>query len=97
MTSKGTIANINNNYVILNDKRFIEQTSIVNKLLPGDTVEYETTNKNTINILKLNSRSPQIILGIVKTIIDDTVLYYPNMTLFKIDVMIKTLFYNYIK
>ena len=30
---QGTIANINNNYVILNDKRFIEQTNIVNKLL----------------------------------------------------------------
>ncbi len=29
---QGTIANINNNYVILNDKRFIEQTEIVNKL-----------------------------------------------------------------
>ena len=33
--------NINNNYVILNDKRFIEQTEILNKLLPGDIVDYE--------------------------------------------------------
>jgi len=82
MTSKGTIANINNNYVILNDKRFIEQTSIVNKLLPGDTVEYETTNKNTINILKLNSRSPQIILGIVKNITIDNDKDKKNIEIF---------------
>ncbi len=68
MTSKGTVANINNNYVILNDKRFVEQTYIISKLLPGDIVDYEVTHKNTINILTLNARDTQIIIGIVKNI-----------------------------
>ena len=65
---QGTIANINNNYVILNDKRFIEQTDVVNKLLPGDIVVYETTKSNTICILQIRSRTPQIVLGIVKKV-----------------------------
>jgi exoribonuclease R len=65
---QGTIANINNNYVILNDKRFIEQKDIVNKLLPGDIVDYEISKTNTISILQINSRTPQIVLGIVKNV-----------------------------
>jgi ribonuclease R len=78
---QGTIANINNNYVILNDKRFIEQTELVNKLLPGDIVEYEITKSNTICILQINSRTPQIILGIVKKVIQKeklVELFYPG-------------------
>jgi ribonuclease R len=78
---QGTIANINNNYVILNDKRFIEQTDIVNKLLPGDIVDYEITKSNTICISQINSRTPQIVLGIVKNV-DPTKqiveLFYPG-------------------
>ena len=50
---QGTIANINNNYVILNDKRFIEQSDIVNKLLPGDIVDYEITTSNKITISQI--------------------------------------------
>lgn len=65
---QGTIANINHNYVILNDKRFIEQTDIVNNLLPGDIVNYETTAKNTLNIVQIKERTPQIVLGIIKKV-----------------------------
>ena len=78
---QGTIANINNNYVILNDKRFIEQTDIVNKLLPGDIVDYETTKSNTICISQINSRTPQIVLGIVKKVVQKeklVELFYPG-------------------
>ena len=78
---KGIISNINNNYVILNDKRFIEQTDIVNKLLPEDIVDYEITKSNTICILKINSRTPQIILGIVKKVVQNekiVELFYPG-------------------
>lgn len=78
---QGTIGNINNNYVILNDKRFIEQTYIVNKLLPGDIVNYEITKSNTIFILQIHTRIPQIVLGIVKNV-DPTEkiveLFYPG-------------------
>lgn len=65
---QGTIANINHNYVILNDKRFIEQTDIVNKLLPGDIVDYEISKTNTICILQIVTRTPQIVFGIVKKV-----------------------------
>lgn len=78
---QGTIANINNNYVILNDKRFIEQTEIVNKLLPGDIVDYEITKSNKINISQIKSRTPQIVLGIVKKVIQNeklVELFYPG-------------------
>lgn len=78
---QGTIANINNNYVILNDKRFIEQSDIVNKLLPEDIVDYETTKSNTIHILRINSRTPQIILGIVKKVVKNEKIvefFYPG-------------------
>ena len=81
---QGTIANINNNYVILNDKRFIEQTDIVNKLLPEDIVDYEITKSNTICILRINSRTSQIVLGIVKKVVQNekidkiVELFYPG-------------------
>ena len=78
---QGIISNINNNYVILNDKRFIEQTDIVNKLLPEDIVDYEITKSNTICILKINSRTPQIVLGIVKKVVQNekiVELFYPG-------------------
>ena len=78
---QGTIANINNNYVILNDKRFIEQTELVNKLLPGDIVEYEITKSNTICVSQINSRTSQIVLGIVKKVIQKeklVELFYPG-------------------
>jgi ribonuclease R len=78
---QGIIANINNNYVILNDKRFIEQTIIVNKLLPEDIVDYEITKSNTICILQINFRSPQIVLGIVKKVVQNeriVELFYPG-------------------
>ena len=50
---QGIISNINNNYVILNDKRYIEQTDIISKLLPEDIVDYEITKSNTICILQI--------------------------------------------
>lgn len=67
-TLTGTIANINNKYVVLNDKRFIEQSEIVNKLLPDDTINYVLTNTNTIRIISVTKREPQIVLGIIKSI-----------------------------
>ena len=78
---QGTIANIKNNYVVLNDKRFIEQTDIVNKLLPGDIVDYDITKSNTICISQINSRTPQIVLGIVKKIVQNEKIvefFYPG-------------------
>lgn len=79
MILHGTIANINHNYVILNDKRFIEQTEIVSKLLPEDIVDYETTNTNTLRILRINTRTPQIVVGIVKNVGNNIVeLFYPG-------------------
>jgi ribonuclease R len=78
---QGTIANINNNYVILNDKRFIEQSDIVNKLLPGDIVDYEISKTNTICILQINTRTPQIVFGIVKKVSQNeklVELFYPG-------------------
>ena len=78
---QGTIANIKNNYVILNDKRFIEQTELVNKLLPGDIVDYEITKSNKINISQIKSRTPQIVLGIIKNVVQNeklVELFYPG-------------------
>ena len=78
---QGIIENINHNYVVLNDKRFIEETDIVNKLLPGDIVDYEITSSNTICISQINSRTPQIVLGIVKKIVQTkkiVELFYPG-------------------
>ena len=67
----GTIANINNKYVILNDKHFIKETNIVTSLLPNDLVEYVICD-NKIIIEKIISREEQIIFGIVKNITNQT-------------------------
>lgn len=78
---QGKIANINHNYVILNDKRFIEQSEIVNHLLPEDIVDYEITAKNTLHIVQIKSRIPQIVLGIVKKMDSNekpVELFYPG-------------------
>lgn len=78
---QGTIANINNNYVILNDKRFIEQSDIVNKLLPGDIVDYEITTSNKITISQIKSRTSQVVLGIVKKVVQNEKIvefFYPG-------------------
>jgi ribonuclease R len=78
---QGTIANINNHYVVLNDKRFIEQSDVVSKLLPGDIVDYKITNSNTICISQINSRTPQIVLGIIKKVVQTekiVELFYPG-------------------
>jgi len=63
----GIIANINNKYVILNDKHFIVQNKLYNTLLPNDLVEYQIID-NKIYILKILKREPQILFGIVKDI-----------------------------
>jgi ribonuclease R len=49
-------------------------------LLPGDTVEYETTSKNTINITKIKDRKRQILLGIIKNITQEkhVELFFPG-------------------
>lgn len=63
----GIICNINNKYVILNDKKFINETSLLYTLLPNDVVEYKILN-DKIEILKLIKREEQILMGIVKII-----------------------------
>jgi len=75
----GTIANINNKYVILNDKRFIKETNIMTTLLPNDVVEYVISD-NKIIIEKIISREEQIIFGIVKNIVEQNViLTFPDL------------------
>lgn len=69
-TFEGTIACINNKYVILNDKRHIIEKTFLHELLPDDIVEYEITSENKINIIKLKQRNIQALFGIVKNIID---------------------------
>ena len=64
----GTISNINNKYVVLGDKRFIENTNVVKTLMPHDIVEYNINSENKINIVRIVERTPQIICGIVKSI-----------------------------
>jgi len=63
---EGIIANINNKYVILNDKRFIKQTDILSSLLPDDIVEY-TEENNCLIIEKLMKRITTFIIGIIKS------------------------------
>ena len=64
---RGQIANINGRYVILNDKRKVEDLPILSMLLPEDIVEYAVFN-NIIHISKLLERKPHIYLGIIKSI-----------------------------
>ena len=81
---KGIITNINNKYVILNDKHFINETPILNSLLPNDVVEYELID-NKINIVRLLKRENQILLGIVKDINVNTnvaTVCFPNLPKF---------------
>lgn len=78
----GTIANINNKYVILNDKHFIKETNIVTSLLPNDLVEYVICD-NKIIIEKIISREEQIIFGIVKNITNQNItLTFPDLPKF---------------
>ena len=77
----GTIANINNKYVVLNDKHFINETEILYSLLPNDLVEYELID-NKINIIKLLKRETQILLGIVKDVNINTTICFPNLPKF---------------
>ena len=41
----GIVANINNKYVILDDKHYIKENSLLCKILPHDTVEYNILDK----------------------------------------------------
>ncbi len=79
----GTIANINNKYVILNDKHFIKETELLYSLLPNDIVEYEIQN-DKINIIKLLKRETQILFGIIKNIDKKNVAIFsfPNLPKF---------------
>lgn len=82
----GIITNINNKYVILNDKHFINETEFVHTLLPNDVVEY-TINNEKIDIIKLLERETQILFGIAKeiNIIDNkniVTIYFPNLPKF---------------
>lgn len=64
---QGTIANINNKYVILGDKRFIKQNNILTGLLPHDIVEYNIDANNSIIIEKVVERKTTFIIGIIKS------------------------------
>lgn len=78
----GQIANINNKYVILNNKKFINEMPILYTLLPNDIVEYEIVS-DSINIIKLIERQAQIIFGIVKTLKSDlAVISVPDLPKF---------------
>lgn len=78
----GTIANINNKYVVLNDKRFINETELFKSLLPNDIVEYNIC-ENKINIIKIIQRKEQIILGIIKEIgLEKSIICCPSLPKF---------------
>jgi ribonuclease R len=64
----GTIANINNKYVMLDVKGFIRCNDLFSTLLPNDIVSYEIDDNGQINILKLVKREDQILFGIVKNL-----------------------------
>lgn len=70
-TFEGTIACINNKYVILNDKRHLIEKKFLHELLPDDIVNYEVTSENKINIIKLKQRNTQVLFGIIKNIVDE--------------------------
>jgi len=61
----GVITNINQKYVILNDKRHIVFTPILKFLLPNDTVEYTINNENKLVIKRLLHRKPHYLPAIV--------------------------------
>ena len=64
----GTIANINNKYVMLDVKGFIRCNDLFYTLLPNDIVSYEIDDNGMINILKIVKREDQILFGIVKNL-----------------------------
>lgn len=64
----GTIANINNKYVMLNVKRFIKHNDLFFTLLPNDIVSYEIDDNGLINVLKIVNREDQILFGIIKNL-----------------------------
>ena len=64
----GTIANINNKYVMLDVKGFIMRNDLFSTLLPNDIVSYEIDDNGQINILKLVKREDQILFGIIKNL-----------------------------
>lgn len=68
---EGIIANLNNKYVILNDRRIVQQSDILYSLLPNDKVLYEITNDDKIIILELLERDPIVVMGIVFKIVDN--------------------------
>lgn len=81
-TYTGTIANINNKYVILNDKCHIKENKLLHSSLPYDSVEYKV-NGDKIEILKIIKREPQILLGIVKSIENKKVtIFFPDLPKF---------------
>jgi hypothetical protein len=64
----GVIANINQQYVILNDKRHLTFTKILNFILPNDTVEYTENENGHLTITRLKDRKPQYLFAIVTKI-----------------------------
>lgn len=76
---EGTIIMINKKYVILDDKRIIEDTEILHGLLPNDIVSYHMVN-GKISIDRLISRKSQTHIGIVKYVSHDMVtVVFPNL------------------
>jgi ribonuclease R len=67
---EGTIINLNNTYVILNDRRIVQQTDILYSLLPNDKVLYEIIDEK-IKIVELIYRDPVAVMGVVFKIVDD--------------------------
>jgi ribonuclease R len=80
----GTIANINNKYVMLDVKRFIKHNDLFTKLLPNDIVSYEIDDNGMINILKILKREDQILFGIVKNLSKSGIaeIAFPNLPKF---------------
>jgi len=79
----GTIANINNKYVILNVKGFIKYNDIFHTLLPNDIVSYEMDDNGDINIVKILERKDQILFGIVKNLKSGIAdITFPNLPKF---------------
>jgi len=68
---EGKIINLNNTYVILNDRRIVEQSDILYSLLPNDKVLYEITHDDKIKIIELLHREPLALIGIVFKIVND--------------------------
>lgn len=76
---RGRIANINSRYVVLNDKRRIDENAskLLASLLPDDTVEYKVLPTNLLHIIRLVQREPRVYLGIVKA--NGTDMFIPGL------------------